>query len=217
MTLLKERKENHLNLSQSSQVAGHRRGCRERRGYEWCPPVLFIYVSGEVLWDRRVCRPRVVWRLGRPGYGGVDRSVVIEVGEDVGNVCFFCCWNGSFFFFITWYKNIDLSSVRSCGIHRRTLSWEDRTISISKTRLKIPFLESHPDLPGANELSNHCLSNNGWLITTHDVNMDMIIYPCCKCFLSFISVVYFWYNQLWYVGVLFQFRTHQESHLVYPK
>ena len=143
---------------------------------------------------------RLLLRLGR--------TLVMFVFFVVGMV---------FFFFITWYKNIDLSSVRSCGIHRRTLSWEDRTISISKTRLKIPFLESHPDLPGANELSNHCLSNNGWLITTHDVNMDMIIYPCCKCFLSFISVVYFWYNQLWYVGVLFQFRTHQESHLVYPK
>ena len=29
---------------------------------------------------------------------------------------------------------------------------------ISKTRLKIPFLEWHPDLPGANEL-------NSWLLT----------------------------------------------------
>ena len=35
---------------------------------------------------------------------------------------------------------------------RRGLSWEDLKIPISKTRLKIPFLESHPDLPGANEL-----------------------------------------------------------------
>ena len=33
------------------------------------------------------------------------------------------------------------------------LSWEDLKILISKTRLKIPFLESHSDLPGANELS----------------------------------------------------------------
>ena len=32
------------------------------------------------------------------------------------------------------------------------LSWEDLKISISKTRLKIPYLESHP---GANELNDH--------------------------------------------------------------
>ena len=30
---------------------------------------------------------------------------------------------------------------------------EDLKIPISKTKLKIPFLESHPDLPGANELN----------------------------------------------------------------
>ena len=32
-------------------------------------------------------------------------------------------------------------------------SSEDLKIPISKARLKIPFLESHPDLPGANELN----------------------------------------------------------------
>ena len=48
----------------------------------------------------------------------------------------------------------DLSSVRSCRIHRRALSWKDLKIPISKTRLKMTFLESHSDLPGANEL-NH--------------------------------------------------------------
>ena len=53
---------------------------------------------------------------------------------------------------ITW-TNVDLSSVRSCGIHRRALSWEDLKIPVSKTRVKITFLESHSDLPGANELS----------------------------------------------------------------
>ena len=52
---------------------------------------------------------------------------------------------------ITW-TNVDLSSVRSRGIHGRALSWEDLKIPISKARLKIPCLESHPDLPGANEL-----------------------------------------------------------------
>ena len=55
---------------------------------------------------------------------------------------------------ITW-TNVDLSSVKSCGIHPRVLSWEDLKIPISKhgkTRLKIPFLESHSVLPGTNEL-----------------------------------------------------------------
>ena len=41
---------------------------------------------------------------------------------------------------ITW-TNVGWSSVRSCGIHRRALSWEDLKIPISKTRLKITFLE----------------------------------------------------------------------------
>ena len=42
---------------------------------------------------------------------------------------------------------------QSCGIHRRTLPWENLKIPISKTRLKITFLESHSDFPGANELT----------------------------------------------------------------
>ena len=58
---------------------------------------------------------------------------------------------------ITW-TNVDLSSVRSCGNHLRTLSSEDLKISISIARLKIPFLKSHQDLPGANELT-HMRSN----------------------------------------------------------
>ena len=52
---------------------------------------------------------------------------------------------------ITW-TNVDLSSVRSCGIHRRALSLENLKIPVSKTRLKIAFLESHSDLPEASEL-----------------------------------------------------------------
>ena len=57
----------------------------------------------------------------------------------------------------TWTK-VDLSSVRSCGcgIHRRALSWEELKISVSKTRSKISFLESHTHLPGANELIGQC-------------------------------------------------------------
>ena len=54
---------------------------------------------------------------------------------------------------ITW-TTIDLSSVRSWGIHSRALSCEDLKIPISKTRLKITFLELHSDLPGANEFKH---------------------------------------------------------------
>ena len=52
---------------------------------------------------------------------------------------------------ITW-TNVDLSSFKCWGIHRRALSWEDLKIPISKTRLKIPFLESQLDVPEANDL-----------------------------------------------------------------
>ena len=41
--------------------------------------------------------------------------------------------------------------------HESALSWEDLKIPISKTRLKIPFLELHLDLPGANELKSLCM------------------------------------------------------------
>ena len=46
---------------------------------------------------------------------------------------------------INWTK-IDLS-VKFCGIHLRAFSLGDLKIPISKTRLKIAFLKSHPDLP----------------------------------------------------------------------
>ena len=39
-----------------------------------------------------------------------------------------------------------------CGIHLRALSYKDLKIPINKTRLKIEFLKSHPNFPGANEL-----------------------------------------------------------------
>ena len=59
-----------------------------------------------------------------------------------------------------YLNQCDLSSVRSCGIHQMALSWEDLKIPISKTRLKITFLESHSDLTGANEFMAAILS---WL------------------------------------------------------
>ena len=46
---------------------------------------------------------------------------------------------------ITW-TNVDLSSVRSYGIHLRALSKEDLKNPISKTRLKIAFFKSLADL-----------------------------------------------------------------------
>ena len=49
------------------------------------------------------------------------------------------CWRHQA---ITW-TNVDLSSVRSCGIHLRTLSKEDLKIPISKARLKITLLKPH--------------------------------------------------------------------------
>ena len=40
---------------------------------------------------------------------------------------------------ITW-TDVNLSSVRSCGIHRSASSWDDLKIPIRKARLKITFL-----------------------------------------------------------------------------
>ena len=72
---------------------------------------------------------------------------------------------------ITW-TNVDLQSVRSCGIHRRALSCEDLKIPISKTRLKITLLESHSDIPGANELI---------VYLTHILRGDMSLAPRQSC------------------------------------
>ena len=52
---------------------------------------------------------------------------------------------------ITW-TNVDLSSVRSCGIHVRTISQEIPQPSITKISLKITSLEFISNLLGANEL-----------------------------------------------------------------
>ena len=52
---------------------------------------------------------------------------------------------------ITW-TNVDLSSVRSCGIHVRAISQEIPQPSITKISLKITSLEFISNLLGANEL-----------------------------------------------------------------
>ena len=52
---------------------------------------------------------------------------------------------------ITW-TNVDLSSMRSLGIHLRALSLDTVKIPVNKTRSKIAVLKWQPGLPGANEL-----------------------------------------------------------------
>ena len=52
---------------------------------------------------------------------------------------------------ITW-SNIDLSPVKFCSIHLRSLSHEDLKIPTSKTTLKSEFLKWYPDYPRVNEL-----------------------------------------------------------------
>ena len=66
-----------------------------------------------------------------------------------------------------YLTNVDLSSMRSFGIHRRALSWEDLKIPISKTRLKITFLGSHSDLPGANKLNKTFWPLSCWIYLNH--------------------------------------------------
>ena len=52
----------------------------------------------------------------------------------------------------TW-ANVDLSSMRSLGIHLRPLSLDDVKIPINKTGLKIAAFEWQLGLPGANKLT----------------------------------------------------------------
>ena len=56
---------------------------------------------------------------------------------------------------ITW-TNVDLSLLRSLGIHLRALSLDNVKIPINKTRLKIAVLKWHLGPPGANELLVFC-------------------------------------------------------------
>ena len=66
---------------------------------------------------------------------------------------------------ITW-TNVDLSTLRSYGIHPRALSWEDLKIHTNKTRMKFEFLKSHPDLLGTNELMCHAAFYNAFVNIT---------------------------------------------------
>ena len=52
---------------------------------------------------------------------------------------------------ITW-TNVNLSSVKSLGIHVKALSLDDVKIPINKMRLKIAVLKWHLGLPGANAI-----------------------------------------------------------------
>ena len=74
--------------------------------------------------------------------------MVTQIWVNIGSGNRLVAWRHQAF---TW-TNVDLSSVTSCGIHRRALSSVDLKIPISKTRLKHTFLELHQDLPGGSEL-----------------------------------------------------------------
>ena len=74
---------------------------------------------------------------------------------------------------VTW-MDVDLSSVRSHGVHLRVLSYEDLKILISKTKLNMIFLKlnmiflkSHPDLLGTNELIRYVNGLTHWGRVTH--------------------------------------------------
>ena len=54
---------------------------------------------------------------------------------------------------ITW-TNVDLSSVRSSGIHLRAISWEMPQPPFTKVSLKMTYLKLNWKLPGANELTH---------------------------------------------------------------
>ena len=57
---------------------------------------------------------------------------------------------------ITW-TNVDWSSVRSNDNHQRAISQEIPQPSIKQNILKIPYLQFHSNLPGANELNWSCV------------------------------------------------------------
>ena len=58
--------------------------------------------------------------------------------------------------------NVDLSSVKSCGIHLRAISHEMLKICTLDVSLKITNLRLHPHLPGTNEL-RQSRSVNTWM------------------------------------------------------
>ena len=51
------------------------------------------------------------------------------------------------------WTNVDLSSVRSCGIHLGAISQEITQPPITEFSLKITDVKSHSNFPGANELT----------------------------------------------------------------
>ena len=96
----------------------------------------------------------------------------------------------------TW-SNVDLSSVRSLGIHLRALSLEDVKIPINKTRLKIAVLNWHPGLPGANELNRAQQwqrKNVGKILKSGEVAPFSCPYGRAMGFLMWELTPYFKYN-----------------------
>ena len=89
--------------------------------------------------------------------------------------------------------------VRSCGIHQRALSWEDLKIPISKTRLKITVLESHSDLPVANELTRlPCMTWLRWVdssskLHAHNFKVTSLVWnQWTEVSLVIVSGYYWW-------------------------
>ena len=82
---------------------------------------------------------------------------------------------------ITW-TNVDLSSVRSCGVHVRTISQEIPLPSITKISLRITSLKFISNIPGANELNFNIyqLGPGGGDHITCDGYIMMDIIPGCN-------------------------------------
>ena len=75
---------------------------------------------------------------------------------------------------ISW-TNVDLSSVRSCGIHMWALFKKYLYIPISKTRWKIAFVKKNPDLPGANALQQLvCCNNHSFILYLFVVDIGLL-------------------------------------------
>ena len=70
---------------------------------------------------------------------------------------------------LTYHQLSPLAFIRG-----RALSWEDLKIPNSKTRLKIPFLESHSDFPGANGLIHWPNSLSASEATLKNVGIDLV-------------------------------------------
>ena len=81
---------------------------------------------------------------------------------------------------ITWI-NVDLSSLRSCDVHLRTISLEISQPSVPKISLKIIFPGFYLNLPGANELTLPVWGLTGFLFMAEQglSQWDMTLHMLC--------------------------------------